>query len=338
MGYCCYDNQAIYLVGTALYKFLNWLAYLGALYNQSWWLALDRSATKVAGRHPVTIGPAMVDNQEDADSLCCYQCRGAIIIRWQGTRARSVATWALCSQAQRYYKHVQRAHGDPPFQGGAVVYQKDFDEVLLTTRKEEAKRKEYEHMQEKEAFRQEMLEESKEREALMAVQLRRECQEDLEPLKEEILEWRQKWEERRENTEKMKEGRTLTEVQRRLFRTPTSPLTQPHPPQPVPQPSPLLGMVEIEDPILQEVEEEEEVVEEVAQVEEEEEVVEEVAQVEEHHGRHQMRSPHIGKNATPGMRDHTSPVEGNDMVPDIPCVRGGGLVSINTGNILISTV
>ena len=85
----------------------------------------------------------MVDNQEDADSLCCYQCRGAIIIRWQvnvhalahlrpwvfaawdlevfniivslrymqGTRARSVATWALCSQAQRYYKHVQRAHG-----------------------------------------------------------------------------------------------------------------------------------------------------------------------------------------------------------------------------------
>ena len=36
---------------------------------------------------------------------------------------------------------------------------------------------------------------------------------------------------------------------------------------------------------LQEVEEEEEVVEEVAQVEEEEEVVEEVAQVEEHHGR-----------------------------------------------------
>eukprot|EP00731_Ephydatia_muelleri_P038522 Em0792g1a len=52
----------------------------------------------------------MVDNQEDADSLCCYQCRGAIIIRWQGTRARSVATWALCSQAQRYYKHVQRAH------------------------------------------------------------------------------------------------------------------------------------------------------------------------------------------------------------------------------------
>eukprot|EP00731_Ephydatia_muelleri_P022434 Em0015g17a len=264
----------------------------------------------------------MVDNQEDADSLCCYQCRGAIIIRWQGTRARSVATWALCSQAQRYYKHVQRAH--------------DFDEVLLTTREEEAKRKEYEHMQEKEAFRQEMLEESKEREALMAVQLRRE--EDLEPLKEEILEWRQKWEERRENTEKMKEGRTLTEVQRRLFRTPTSPLTQPHPPQPVPQPSPLLGMVEIEDPILQEVEEEEEVVEEVAQVEEEEEVVEEVAQVEEHHGRHQMRSPHIGKNATPGMRDHTSPVEGNDMVPDIPCVRGGGLVSINTGNILISTV
>ena len=50
-----------------------------------------------------------------------------------------------------------------------------------------------------------------------------------------------------------------------------------------------------------------------------------------------MRSPHIGKNATPGMRDHTSPVEGNDTVPDIPCVRGG-LVSINTGNILISTV
>eukprot|EP00731_Ephydatia_muelleri_P036419 Em0252g3a len=89
-------------------------------------------------------------------------------------------------------------------------------------------RKEYEHMQEKEAFRQEMLEESKEREALMAVQLRR-------------------------------------EVQRRLFRTPTSPLTQPHPPQPVPQPSPLLGMVEIEDPILQEVEPE---VDEVAQVEE----------------------------------------------------------------------
>eukprot|EP00731_Ephydatia_muelleri_P015556 Em0008g1276a len=57
-----------------------------------------------------TIGPAMVDNQEDADSLCCYQCRGAITIRWQGTRARPVATWALCSQAQRYYKHVQRAH------------------------------------------------------------------------------------------------------------------------------------------------------------------------------------------------------------------------------------
>eukprot|EP00731_Ephydatia_muelleri_P037555 Em0506g3a len=83
-------------------------------------------------------------------------------------------------------------------------------------------------MQEKGGLQQEMLEESKEREALMAVQLRR-------------------------------------EVQRRLFRTPTSPLTQPHPPQPVPQPSPLLGMVEIEDPILQEVEPE---VDEVAQVEE----------------------------------------------------------------------
>eukprot|EP00731_Ephydatia_muelleri_P022426 Em0015g9a len=71
--------------------------------------------------------------------------------------------------------------------------------------------------------------------------------------------------------------KSSSHVQRRLFRSPTSPLTQPHPPQPVPQPSPLLGMVEIEDPILQEVEEEEEVVEEVAQVEEEEEVVEEVA-------------------------------------------------------------
>eukprot|EP00731_Ephydatia_muelleri_P038050 Em0639g1a len=49
--YVC-SEDAIYLVGTALYKFLNWLAYLGALYNRSWWLALDRSATK-AGRHPV---------------------------------------------------------------------------------------------------------------------------------------------------------------------------------------------------------------------------------------------------------------------------------------------
>ena len=28
MGYCCYDNQAINLVGTALYKFLNWLAFV----------------------------------------------------------------------------------------------------------------------------------------------------------------------------------------------------------------------------------------------------------------------------------------------------------------------
>eukprot|EP00731_Ephydatia_muelleri_P000668 Em0001g668a len=43
-----FSEDAIYLVGTALYKFLNWLAYLGALYNWSWWLALDRSATKVA--------------------------------------------------------------------------------------------------------------------------------------------------------------------------------------------------------------------------------------------------------------------------------------------------
>ena len=29
----------------------------------------------------------------------------------------------------------------------------------------------------------------------------------------------------------------------------------------------------------------------------------------------------IGKNATPSVRDHTSPVQGNDMVLDIPCVR-----------------
>eukprot|EP00731_Ephydatia_muelleri_P035670 Em0146g4a len=147
-------------------------------------------------------------------------------------------------------------------------------EVLLATREEEAKRNDYEHMQEKEAFRQEMLalredsirrerEEREEREALMAEQLHRE--EDIEALREELQEWRQKWEERRENSEITKEGRALTEVQRRLFRSPTSPLTQPHPPQPVPQPSPLLGMVEIEDPILQEVEPE---VDEVAQVEE----------------------------------------------------------------------
>eukprot|EP00731_Ephydatia_muelleri_P038650 Em0844g1a len=140
-----------------------------------------------------------------------------------------------------------------------------FKEELLLTKK---------HMQEKEAFRQEMMalredsirrerEEREERETLMAVQLRRE--EDIEALREELQEWRQKWEEMRANSEKVKEGRALREVQRRLFRSPTSPLTQPHPPQPVPQPSPLLGMVEIEDPILQEVEPE---VDEVAQVEE----------------------------------------------------------------------
>eukprot|EP00731_Ephydatia_muelleri_P030631 Em0022g145a len=126
--------------------------------------------------------------------------------------------------------------GAPPFQGGAVVTRKTLNEleVLLATREgREAKRNDYE--------------------------------EDIEALREELQEWRQKWEERRENSEITKEGRALTEVQRRLFRSPTSPLTQPHPPQPVPQPSPLLGMVEIEDPILQEVEPE---VDEVAQVEE----------------------------------------------------------------------
>ena len=87
----------------------------------------------------------------DASSLCCFQCHGAFTIRWQvsvrayhpavfnfllflniyyiqGTRApfldaithRDEVQRRCVSQAQRYYKHLQKAHGECACNEGVV--------------------------------------------------------------------------------------------------------------------------------------------------------------------------------------------------------------------------
>ncbi|KAL5499473.1 hypothetical protein EMCRGX_G010899 [Ephydatia muelleri] len=156
------------------------------------------------------------NGQPGTDSLCCYQCHRAYTILWQGTRARPVATWALRSQAQRaapcqimeekdrrVVKELEEARLQlKTSQAEVITLQEELIalkrrvqellhfkeellltiktlnelEVLLKTHEEEAQRKAYEHMQEKEAIRQ-----------------------------EEVCVTIQKWGERRENSEKKKE-------------------------------------------------------------------------------------------------------------------------------------